>query len=55
MPLIPGTDVPTSVSGQGTQGRSTTTGVLSGHIYNAGMEKPQILESLIIKSEGFAE
>jgi len=47
MPLIPGIDIPTSVSGQGTQARNGQ--VLSGHLYNAGLEKPQILESLIVK------
>lgn len=51
MPLVPGIDVPTSLSGQGT---TAQTSVLSNHLYNAGMEKPEILESLIIKSEGFA-
>jgi hypothetical protein len=44
--LIPGTNVPTSTSGNGTQGRSQ---VLSGHIYNAGLEVPQILDDLIVK------
>jgi hypothetical protein len=46
MGLIPGTNVPSSISGTGTQGRSQ---VLSGHIFNAGLEKPEILEALIIK------
>ena len=47
MALIPGTNVPTSVSGTGTQIR--TNGPLEGHIFNAGLEKPDILPSLIVK------
>lgn len=46
MPIIPGIDVPTSVSGQGTSARNS---VFSGHLFNAGMEQPEILRSLIIK------
>lgn len=44
--LIPGTNVPTSTSGTGTVARSQ---VLSGHIYNAGQEVPEILQDLIVK------
>lgn len=44
--IIPGTNVPTSTSGTGTIARSQ---VLSGHIYNAGLEVPEILEDLIVK------
>lgn len=44
--LIPGTNVPSTISGTGTQARSQ---VLSGHIFNAGLEVPQILEDLIVK------
>lgn len=51
MPIIPGIDIPTSVSGQGTQARNGQ--VLSGHLYNAGMEVPEILPSLIIKYPNF--
>ncbi len=47
MGLIPGTNVPSSISGTGTQARNGQ--VLSGHIFSAGLEKPEILESLIIK------
>lgn len=47
MGYIPGTSGPSSLSGTGTQARDTQ--VLSGHIFNAGLEKPSILESLIIK------
>lgn len=46
MALIPGTNVPSSVSGTGTQARSE---LLAGHLFNAGMEKPEILSDLIIK------
>lgn len=44
--IIPGTNVPTSTSGSGTQAVSQ---VLSGHIYNAGLERPEILQDLIVK------
>lgn len=44
--IIPGSNVPTSTSGTGTQARSQ---VLSGHIFNAGLEVPQILDDLIVK------
>lgn len=44
--IIPGTNVPSTISGTGTQARSQ---VLSGHIFNAGLEVPQILEDLIVK------
>lgn len=47
MSLIPGTNVPSSITGTGTIERSN--GVLSGHIFNAGLEKPDILPALIIK------
>lgn len=47
MALIPGTNVPSTITGTGTQARDGQ--ILSGHIYNAGLEKPEILESLIIK------
>lgn len=44
--IIPGTNVPSTISGTGTIARSE---VLSGHIHNAGLEVPQILEDLIVK------
>ena len=50
MALIPGTNIPSSVSGTGTSARAS---LLSGHIFNAGLEKPEILESLIIKFPDF--
>jgi hypothetical protein len=48
MAIIPGTNVPSSVSGTGSLSRGTT-GLLEGHIFNAGLEKPDILPSLIVK------
>lgn len=50
MSLIPGTNVPSSISGTGTSARAS---LLAGHIFNAGLEKPEILESLIVKFPGF--
>lgn len=44
--IIPGINTPTTVTGTGTIARSQ---VLSGHIYNAGLEVPQILQDLIVK------
>lgn len=46
MGLIPGINVPSSITGTGTVARSS---VLSGHIFNAGLEKPEVLEALLIK------
>jgi len=46
MGLIPGTNVPSSISGTGTSARAS---VLSGHIFGAGLEQPEILKSLIVK------
>lgn len=46
MGFIPGTNVPTSTSGQGTQSRDS---ILAGHLYNAGYEVPEILEDLIVR------
>lgn len=48
MAIIPGTNVPSSISGTGTLSRGTT-GLLEGHIFNAGLEKPDILPALIVK------
>jgi len=50
MALIPGTNVPSSVSGTGTTSRAS---LLSGHIFDAAMEKPEILEALIVKFPQF--
>ncbi len=47
MALIPGTNTPSTITGTGTLDRSN--GLYAGHIFNAGLEKPDILESLIIK------
>jgi hypothetical protein len=44
--INPGVNAPTSTSGTGTIARSQ---VLSGHIYNAGLEEPEILQDLIVK------
>lgn len=48
MAIIPGTNVPSSISGTGSLSRGTT-GLLEGHIFNAGLEKPDILPALIVK------
>jgi hypothetical protein len=50
MALVGGINVPTSPTGTGTSSRAS---LLSGHIFNAGMEKPEILESLIVKFPNF--
>jgi hypothetical protein len=47
MSIIPGTNVPSSISGTGSQIRPA--GLLEGHIFNAGLEKPDILPALIVK------
>lgn len=47
MALIPGTNVPSTITGTGTQIRPS--GLLEGHIFNAGLEKPDILPALIVK------
>ncbi len=47
MGLIPSTNIPSSISGTGTLVRDS--GLLAGHIFNAGLEKPDILPTLIIK------
>jgi hypothetical protein len=43
-------NVPETISGTGTSARAS---LLSGHIFNAGLEKPEILESLIVKFPNF--
>lgn len=45
--IIPGTNTPSSIVGTGTIKRDS--GVLAGHLFNVGLEIPQILETLIIK------
>jgi len=50
MALVGGINVPSSPTGQGTSSRAS---LLSGHIFNAGLEKPEILESLIVKFPNF--
>jgi hypothetical protein len=44
--ITPGINTPSTITGTGTQARSQ---VLSGHIFNAGLEVPQILDDLIVK------
>lgn len=46
MALVPGTNVPSTISGQGT---TAAASLLSGHIFNAGLEQPEILKDLIVK------
>ena len=46
MGLIIGTNTPSSITGTGT---TSAASVLSGHIFNAGLEQPEILRDLIIK------
>lgn len=45
--LQPGINVPTSISGTGTL--KTDNGLFTNHIFNTGLEKPQILEALLWK------
>lgn len=45
--IIPGTTVPSSISGEGTLVRDS--GLLAGHLFNAGLEQPDILKTLIIQ------
>ncbi len=47
MGLIPGINTPSTITGAGTIKRDS--GVFSGHLFDVGIEKPQILETLIIK------
>jgi hypothetical protein len=51
MAYISGTNVPSSVSGAGAIKRDN--GIFAGHVYNAGIERPQILESLLVKFPEF--
>ena len=46
MGLIIGTNTPSSITGTGT---TSAASVLSGHIFNAGLEQPEILRDLIVK------
>jgi hypothetical protein len=46
MALLPGTNVPSTITGTGT---TSAASVLSGHIFNAGLEQPEILRDLIVK------
>jgi hypothetical protein len=45
--LQPGINVPSSISGGGNIKRDS--GLYSNHIFNVGLERPQILESLLVK------
>src|SRR5690348_11261373 len=47
MGLIPSVNTPSSITGTGTLVRDA--GLLSGHVFNAGLEVPDILKALIIK------
>jgi hypothetical protein len=47
MALIPGTNVPSSITGTGTG--KADNGLYSNHLFNTGLEKPQILETLLEK------
>ena len=46
MALTIGGNVPSSITGTGTSARAS---LLADHIFNAGLEKPEILEELIVK------
>ena len=50
MALTIGGNVPSSVSGTGSTARAS---LLADHIFNAGLEKPEILEELIVKFPDF--
>lgn len=50
MGLIIGTNTPSSITGTGT---TSAASLLSGHIFNAGLEQPEILKDLIIKFPNF--
>ena len=47
MSFVPGTNVPSTISGSGTVKRDN--GLFSTHLFNVGLEKPQVLPSLLIK------
>lgn len=47
MSLRPGINVPSSISGQGTN--KADNGLFTNHMFNVGIEKPQILEALLYK------
>jgi hypothetical protein len=51
MAYISGTNVPSSISGTGVNKRDN--GVFEGHIFSAGIEKPQILEVLLTKFDQY--
>ena len=46
MALKPGVNIPSSITGTG---NSKNAGLYSTHLFNTGLERPQILESLLIK------
>lgn len=50
MGLTIGGSVPSSITGTGSSARAS---LLANHIFNAGLEKPEILESLIVKFPHF--
>lgn len=47
MAIVPGVNAPSSITGTGTIKRDN--GVFQGHIFGAGLSRPQILEALLIK------
>jgi len=47
MSLIPGVNVASSITNTGTN--SADNGIFRGHLFNTGLSKPQILETLIVK------
>lgn len=50
MALTPGSNVPSSISGTGSSARAS---LLANHIFNAGLEQPEILRDLIVKFPQF--
>lgn len=47
MALKPGINVASSISGTGTN--KADSGLFTGHLFNTGLQKPQILETLLVK------
>lgn len=47
MALIPGVNTPTTISGTGNNKRDN--GLYSNHLFDVGLEKPQILETVLLK------
>lgn len=51
MSFIPGVNTPSSISGTGTG--KADNGLYTNHIFNTGIEKPQVLETLLVKFPQF--